>query len=327
MKIRFNPLLLGLFFIGGAAIAIAVLLGLGSSLFHPAGHFVFFLPNSAGGLDQGSGVRLDGVQVGQIKKVDIYYNPETRKSFVGVTCEINRNLLVDPRGHAINLMDPEKLRDLISKGLVVQIQTAGLVGTEYVELSFGTSEKPIVQSGLPASPFPVIPAVPSTMSQLTGNVSGILSNLRQIDYHGLMQHVNDLLVAAHGQIAELQTNRLTDHISAAALSVGNFASSSDLRAAVAQLRDSASTFQNVMTNLNSQVGPAGAHLNAALDSAREAVETIQDFLKLHNQLGEQTYQLMNQLNETAHSIEQLSDFLQQHPNALITGRTRKNDTP
>lgn len=327
MKIRFNPLLLGLFFLGGVAIAIAALLGLGSALFHRSGHFVFYLPNSAGGLDQGSGVRLDGVRVGQIERVDIYYNSDTRQSFVGITCEISEDLLNDPQGHRVKLTDPKELRDLVSKGLVVQVQTAGLVGTEYVELNFNPSGKPIHVSGLPSSPYPIIPAIPSTMSQLTGNISGILTSLHQIDYHGLAQQVNDLLAVTHGQIAELQTNHLTDQISAAARSVGDFANSSNLRAAVAQLRDSAATFQNVMTNLNAQVRPAGAHLNAALESARESVETLQDFLKVHSQLGEQTYQLMNQLNETARSIEQLSEFLQQHPNALITGRKKQNDTP
>ncbi|MGH7979749.1 MAG: MlaD family protein, partial [Limisphaerales bacterium] len=166
MKIRFNPLLLGIFVIGGVAIAIAALLGLGTSLFHPAGHFEFYLPNSAGGLDEGSGVRLDGVRVGQIDQVKIYYNPETRKSFAGIVCEINKDLLMDLQGHLLRLTDPKKMKELIAKGLIVQVQTAGLVGTEYVELGFNSSEKPIRLSGLPASAYPVIPAVPSTMAEL-----------------------------------------------------------------------------------------------------------------------------------------------------------------
>ncbi|HUA65525.1 MAG TPA: MlaD family protein [Alphaproteobacteria bacterium] len=322
MKIRFNPLLLGLFVVGGVAIAIAALLGLGSSLFHPAGHFVFYLPNSAGGLDQGSGVRLDGVRVGQIERVNIYYNPETQKSFVGVTCVINRNLLIDPQGNQLDITNPQKLKELVGKGLVVQVQTAGLVGTEYVELGFKGSEKPIVLTGLPSSPYPVVPAVPAKMAQLTDNISGIVSNLHQIDFGRLGQQINAVLVAANGQIAELQTNRLTDHISTAALSVGDFMNSADLRAAVARLDASASTLQSLLTNLNAQVAPTGTNLNATLVSARQSVEALQDFVKLRNQLGEQTYELMNQLNETARSVEQLSDFLQQHPNSIITGRTQ-----
>ena len=325
MKIRFNPLLLGIFVIGGVAIAIAALLGLGATFLHPTGHFDFYLPNVAGGLAQGSGVSLNGVQIGQVEQISVFYNPKTQKSFVRVRCEINKNLLIDTQGNQIDLRYEKNLRNLISNGLVAQVQTAGLVGNEYVELGFKPVGKPIQLAGLPASPYPVIPALPSAMSELTADVSGILSKLRQIDYHGLVKRVNDVLIAAHGQIDELQTNRLTDHISTAALSVGDFVGSSDLRSAVARLQGTASAFQSLAKNLNAQVAPASTNLNATLNSARQSLETLQDFLQSRNQLGEQTYQLMDQLNETARSIEQLSDFLQRHPNALITGRAKQND--
>ena len=325
MKIRFNPVLLGIFVVGAVAIAVAAVLGLGSSLFHKAGHFVFYLPNSVGGLEEGSGVRLAGVRIGQIDRIKIYYNPETRKSFVGVTCEINKDILNDPQGNSLNLTDPQKLKDLVGNGLFAKVQTAGLVGTEYVELGFNAPEKPVVLPDLPASPYPVVPGVPPTMTKLTDNINGIISSVHEIDFGRLEQQINAVLVAAHGQIAELQTNRLTDHFSTAALSVGDFMNSAQLRTAVARLDDSASTLQTMLTNLNAQVTPAGTNLNATLKSARESVESLQDFVKLHNQLGQQTYQLMNQLDQTARSIEQLSDFLQQHPNSIITGRTRQDD--
>ncbi|HEX3627563.1 MAG TPA: hypothetical protein VH280_19320, partial [Verrucomicrobiae bacterium] len=209
----------------------------------------------------------------------------------------------------------------------VQIQTAGLVGNEYVELTFDSSEKPIELAGLPAASAPVVPAIPSQMSQLTGNVTDILSNLHKIDYHGLIEQVNGVLVATHGQISELETNHLTDHISTAAQSVGTFMTSSDLHSAVTRLQGVASTLQELVTNLNAQVKPAGTNLNETLKSAQNSLATLQDFVKLHNQLGQQTYELMNQLNETARSIQQLSDYLQQHPNALITGRAKHEDLP
>lgn len=326
MKIRFNPLLLGVFVIGGVVIAIAILLGLGSALIHRTGHFVFYLPDSAGGLNVGSGVRLAGVRIGEIDQIAVFYNPKTQRSYVRVTCEIDKNLLTDVQGKPIDLINPKSLQKLVSMGLVVQVQTAGLVGNAYVELGFNPSEKPLQLASLPPSTHPVIPVIPSTMSQLTDNVSGILSNIHQIDFHGLMKQVNEMVIAAHGQISELQTNHLTDHISTAAVSIGDFMSSSDLRSAVARLQDTASAFQGLAKNLNAQVTPAGTNLIATLNSAKQSLKSLQDFLQLRNQLGEQTYQLMDQLNETARSIQQLSDFLQKHPNALITGRGKQNDT-
>ncbi|HTV61106.1 MAG TPA: MlaD family protein [Verrucomicrobiae bacterium] len=327
MKIRFNSLLLGVFFIGGVGLAIMALLGLGSRLFHPAGHFVFYLPRSAGGLDEGSGVRLDGVRVGQVEQICVYYDQDKEESFVGVICEIDKNLLTDPKGHRIRLTDSKSLRSLVSRGLFAQVQTAGLVGTEYVELGFNSSTPAIAQTGLPASPYPVVPTVPATLSELTGNISEIVSNLHQIDYHGIVQQINGVLTAARGQIDELQTNRLTDHLSNAAQSVGNFMNSPDLRQAVGRLKGAITALQSLETNLNAQIAPTGTNLNETLESARESAESLEDFLNSRNQMGEQTEELMNQLNQTAHSIEQLSDFLQQHPNALITGRTKGEEAP
>lgn len=326
MKIRSKPLLLGAFVIGGLVIAIFALLGFGSAYLHPTGHFDFYLPNSAGGLDVGSGVRLEGVPIGQIDQISIFYNPDTQKSFVRVRCEINKNLLTDPKGNPIDLRHAKNLQDLISKGLVVQVQTAGLVGNEYVELGFNSSEKPIQLAGLPASPNPVVPAIPSTTSQLMAHLSGIVSNLHQIDYHGLVEQINGVLMAVHGQIDELQTNHLTDHISGAAVSIGDFASSPDLRSVVVRLQHTALAFQNLATNLNTQVAPASTNLDATLNSAKQSLAALQDFLQSRNQLGEQTYELMDQLEKTARSVEQLSDFLQKHPNALITGRAKQNDS-
>lgn len=318
-------MLLGVFVIGGVAIAVLILLGLGSSYFHQVGHFDFYLPNSAGGLDEGSGVSLNGVRVGQIDRIAVFYNPKLQSSFVRMTCEIDRNLLTDTDGNPIDIRDRKNLEALVAKGLVVQVQTAGLVGNEYVELGFNPLIKPIEIAGVPASPRPVVPTLPSTMEQLMGNVSGTLANIHKIDFQGLMKQVNGVLIAAHGQIDELQTNHLTDHISTAAQSVGDFVSSSDLRSAVARLQNTASAFQSLANNLNGQVAPAATNLNATLISAKQSLETLQDFLQLRNQLGEQTYQLMDQLNETARSVQQLCDFLQRHPDALITGRAKQKD--
>lgn len=328
MKIRLNPLLLGAFITGAFALAIALLLGLGPvSLFHPVGHFTFYLPRSDQGVTMGTAVSLDGVRVGQVERVRIFYDRANHQSLVGVTCRISKDLLTDLQGRPIRLTDRHTLTNLVSQGLVAQVQTTGLVGAKYIELGFDPAAKPIVLANLPSSPYPVIPTVPSTMSELTGSISGILANIRQIDFHALMQQVNGVLVAARGQINELGTNQLTDHLSAAAQSFGNFMNSSDLHGAVTRLRDAAVNFQNLVTNINAQVRPVGTNLNATLVSARQSVQELHDLLTLRNQLGEQTQELLQQLNQTARSIEQLSDFLQRHPNALLTGRARQNTSP
>ena len=328
MRLRLNPLLLGAFITGAVIIVIVAFLGLGPvSLFHPVGHFIFYLPNSSQEVGEGSAVSLDGVQVGEVERIRVYYDAGKHESFVGVICRINKDVLTDVQGHFIRLTDQRTLNKLVSEGLFARVQTTGLVGAKYVELGFDPPVAPVAMTGLPRSSYPVVPTVPSAMSQLTGNITGILSDIHRIDFESIVKQINGVLLSVQGQVGELETNRLTDHISDAAQSLGQFVNSSNLHDAVARIQDAAANFQTLVTNLNVQVQPATANLNATLVSARQSVQALQDFLTLRNQLGEQTQDLLEQLNQTARAIEQLSDFLQKHPNALITGRAQRRRAP
>lgn len=304
---------------------VALLVFLGNvNLFHEVGHFVFYLPRSTQGVDEGSAVKLDGVRVGQVEQVHVYYDRSTHKTLVGVICRIDKDLVTDLQGRAIKLTDSRTLTNLVSEGLFVQVQATGLIGSKYVELGFQPVSQPLAFSQLPPSPYPVIPTVASTMSELSGDISGIVSNVKRIDFQGLIRHVNGVLTSAQGQINELGTNHLTDHVSSAAASFGDFMHSSELRGAVARIQDAAANLQKLTSTLNADVGPACTNLNVTLASARQSVQELHDFLAVRNQLGEQTQELLQQLNETARSIEQLSDFLRRHPNALISGRADQN---
>lgn len=328
MKLRLNPLLLGAFIVGAVIIIVVAFLGLGPvSLFHPVGRFIFYLPDSSQEVDVGSAVSLDGVAVGQVERIQVFYDAGKHDSFVGVVCRINKDVLTDVHGRPIRLTDQRTLNRLVSEGLFARVQTTGLVGAKYVELGFDSSVPPVALADLPRSSYQVVPTVPSAMSELTGNITGMLSNIRKIDFQGILRQIDGVLASVQGQVGELETNRLTDHVSAAAESLGRFVNSSDLRDAVANIEDAAANFQTLVTNLDVQVQPAATNLNATLVSARQSVQALQDFLTSRSQLGEQTEDLLEQLNQTARAIEQLSDFLQKHPNALITGRAQPRRSP
>lgn len=322
MKIRLNPLLLGAFVTGAVVIVICALLGLGTISFHPISHFVMYLPRSTSGVSQGTAVNLAGVRVGEVQSVRVFYNHKTHHSVVAVICVIKRSLLTDLDGQNIPITDENTFKKMVSQGLFAQIQTSGLVGAKYVELAFGPSSPPIQLPETPNLPYTVVPSVPSTMSKLSGTVSDLISNLGQIDFSNTIHEINTTLASARRQINDLHTGRLANNVSTAAKSFGTFMNSSDLRRTVTQLQTAAANFQNLVTNLNAQVQPAGTNLVATLDEARKSAQELNNLLGLRNQLGEQTHDLLDQLNQTARAIERLADFLQRHPNALITGRTQ-----
>jgi paraquat-inducible protein B len=327
VKIRLNPLILGAFIVGGIVLAVVALLALGSTnIFKPTGHFLMYLPDSAQGVGPRTAISLEGVRVGQVDQIHVLYERQTRKSIVSVVCRITENLLTDVHGRQINLTDPSTIQDLVAEGLFAQVQTSGLVGSKFIELGFNPVSAPTMPTDMPASPYPVIPTVPSTMSELTDNISHILSKIREMDFPGISQRLEDVLASARRQIGELETNRLTTHISDAAASFDHFMSSPDLHQAVTRIQTAAGSLQTLVTNLNSQVPPVVTNLNTTLASAGQTVQDLRDFLALRNELGQQMQDLLKQLNRTARAIEQLADFLERHPNALITGRAPGSST-
>ncbi|MCL5097029.1 MAG: MlaD family protein [Candidatus Omnitrophica bacterium] len=284
MKIGLNPIMLGAFIIGAVVLAIVALLGFGSTnLFQPTGHFVFYLLNSAQGVGNGTAVDLDGVLVGQVDRVRVYYDARARQSFVGVVCQIRRNVLTDIQGHRIQLTDERVLRSLITNGLVARVQTAGIVGAKFVELGFHDPSSLPPPSGIPSSEYPIVPTLPSTFSEVTETIPQILTELRKTDLPGIAQRLKEVLEVTRVQIAELQTNRLTAHISSAAESLDKFITSPELHGAVAHVQSAASGFRGLIADIDAQVAPLGTNINATLGSFNQTSRNLQDFLTLRNQ--------------------------------------------
>lgn len=323
MKLRLNSVLLGAFIVGAFALAVAVFLALGThSIFGHAARFTIYLTDSAEGIREGLAVDMQGVRIGQVDKVQVICDANTRRAMVSVLCRITENKVSDPEGHLIKLTDRSVMDDLISKGLCAQVETAGIVGAKFVQLNFH-SPAPALPPGLPPSKTPVVPVAPSSMAEMKDKVSSILAHLSKTDFPGMADEAKDALASVRQQLDELQTNHMTDHFSAAASSAAQFIKSEELRRALTRIEGAAADLQQLTTNIDARVPALATNLNGTMEAAGQTVGSLRDFLALRSQLGDQTRQLLEQLDQTAQAIQQLADFLDRHPNALISGRTRE----
>lgn len=334
MKIGLKPLLLGSFIIGAILLVVAALLAFGPrNPFHSRGHFVLYLPNSAQGLDEGTAVDFAGVRVGEVDEVVVVYDRTRRRALVRIDCQIDRSRLLDARNRPIRLTSEHVLEALVGQGLRAQVQTAGIVGAQFINLDFHQppSEHPRPE-GLPASRYPVIPAVPSTMKEITDAASQILGNLKKADFAAIATQTEATLASVRRQVGQLETNRLTEHLSEAAASIDKLSASTNLQPVLLRFQDAAAALSVLMTNLNTQVVPLGGKVDQALAQTKTAIDSVnrtardlQDFVEVRNQLGDQTSALLEQLTQTARTIERLTGFLEEHPNALISGRVPARD--
>ncbi len=119
---------LGLFISGGIVLfSIFILAITNLNIFHKT-YEVRVLFRYASGIDVGAPVRLAGVQVGEVKRVKIVYDPQDERPIVEVDLDINQDVR-------------------IRQNAIVLINTLGILGEKYVEILPGTKDTPLVHNG------------------------------------------------------------------------------------------------------------------------------------------------------------------------------------
>src|SRR5271155_3427610 len=107
--------------------------------------------NTVVGLDAGAEVRVGGVHTGSVRRIDLPSKPTDK---ITVLMDLQRST-----------------HDIIKQDSVAAIQTEGLLGNEYVSISFGSAQALNVRDG------DTIPSVPPlVIADLIAKTNGILDS-------------------------------------------------------------------------------------------------------------------------------------------------------
>lgn len=324
MKPSFSPTLAGGFVLGALALLAGALLSFRSChLISRPGRFVAYFNQAVQGLDSGSAVRLRGVRVGRVLKIEVHYDSQSRKSQVQVTSELDQDVLSDPSGTRIQIADSATMRRLVEQGLRARVDLVGITGLQFVELEFLDPVQFPAPPEEPGQADPVVPTVASSMSELVANLSKIVSDLNKADFASLSHELKTVLTTANRKLTDLDLKRAVDSLSAAAESIGKLAGADETRQAFASLLSTANAVQGLTTNLQAQVEPVRTELLGTLRSYREAADMIHGLLGNQSGaggLGEETVRTLRQVADAAESMQRLADFLERNPGSLLTGR-------
>jgi paraquat-inducible protein B len=336
MKTRVSPAIVGAFALGAFALGIMALLFFGGvSFFHKQQRFVVFFDESIQGLNLGSPVKLRGVAVGRVVGLSVRYEQPSNHSVVAVVCEFDRNMITDDKGGMIDVSNPTELQALVDHGLRAQLGLIGLAtGLLYVELDFYDPQAYPAGAVATELKYPVVPYVPSTISEFQESLTEILTKVKRIDFEGMADNVNHLLVDARRQVNAMDLKALTGQWQQAGAAVNALATSPDIKqtftnlnAALADLRGTLSALHATVGKVDNQVDANGKDLQAALAQADNSLRqfsatavNLSRFINAQQNLGEDTHRALAQLTDAAASIERLADFLERNPNALISGR-------
>jgi paraquat-inducible protein B len=333
---KVSPAVIGAFVLGAFTLGILALLFFGGvNFFRQQQRFVVYFDESIQGLNLGSPVKLRGVAIGRVVDLHVRYNPAKNGSVVAVVCELNRNMVTDDKGAMIDVSNRAQLQSLVDHGLRAQLDVVGLAtGLVIVELDFYDPQRYPPQPGAFENKYPVVPPVPSTISEIQALAMEILQKVDKVDFEGLAGDFKSLLADARTRIDSVDLKGLAVQWQHTGAAVEDLARSSEIKQTLANLNLTLLNLQttlgdlhHTLANVDGQVATSGTELRTALLRAQEAMQqfngtaaTLRRFIEAQQNLGDDTHHALTQFADAAEAVQRLADFLERNPSALISGR-------
>jgi len=197
--------------------------------------FETYIRESVQGLEVGSPVRYRGVAVGRVTEIALAAAQYRRPEGEGFAAAFQ---LVVVR-FAVNLGrvgDVPSTEEAVRQGLRARMASQGITGVGYIEMDFLDPDR-FPPPLLPWTPrFSWIPAVPSTVAQVTSAAEMFLRQIQGIDFGGLVGNINELITDLRQQTETGDLAVALREASTLMQELRGIAGAADLPGAVADLR-------------------------------------------------------------------------------------------
>jgi paraquat-inducible protein B len=239
-----------------------------------------YFTQSVRGLSVGAPVEFRGIQVGEVKSIDVVFDPDKMDFRFPVELDMYPDRLLPknaPPAVATELPPDGTILRAISRGLKAQLRTGNLLtGQKYVSLDFFPNS-PNVKVDNSQSPH-VIPTVTGSIEDLQASLTDIAQKIDKIPF---------------------------DKIAI------------DLRTDLKTLNKTLNDTDRVMHRVDTQLAP---QLQVTLDSARQTIQSANQLLSADAPLQQDVREALHELTRAAESIRVLADYVQQHPEIFIKGK-------
>ena len=334
MKTKISPAAVGMFVLGALLLGVVAFLSFGgTNFFSKQTRFLVYFNESVSGLDPGAAVKVNGVRIGHVAAINVRYDQSNKVSLVQVICAVDRNILADSAGKPIDITSPAELQKLIDRGLRARLTLTGITGLLFVELDFEDAKKYPPDARFVGDQYPVVPSIPSPISEVQASIVEIVANIKQVDFAGLSRDLKVLLATTNQKVSAVDLKALGDKVGAAADAVTGFVSAPETRQTMLNLNAAITDLRVVLARIDTNVGPLSEEMKKTLADAQSALKTIettaattQKFVAAQGNLGDEVTQSLRQLADAAASLEQLADALSRNPSSLLVGK-KKPGTP
>jgi ABC-type transporter Mla subunit MlaD len=208
---------------------------------------------------------------------------------------------VDPRkiGSAVNI------KQAIAHGLRVQIAPQGITGLAYLELTFVSPAQYPIQE-VPWTPdSPVVPSIPSTLTQVQDAVTQILSSFSKVDLAAIVGQVSQLTSTLNQEVTTGDAHQALAHANTL---LGNL----NTQMQGAQTRQIISQLDQTTRELSKMSAQLPALITASQATVAQANETTAD-------LQAQMLPVLQNLKSATASLNALTQQLKSNPSQVLLG--------
>lgn len=189
---------LGVFIIVGTSMLIAVIIILGAGRYFETTYTIeTYFDESVNGLAVGSPVKLRGVSIGRVAKINFVPNVYSGQKiqnirYVYVECDINPDLFEDVSEDKFLAQTKEDVK----RGLRIRPTSLGLTGQLFLNIVYEDPESSPVLPITWTPKYSYIPSAPSTLSRVEGAITSIsktIGSLKQEDIEAIIGDVKSIV--------------------------------------------------------------------------------------------------------------------------------------
>lgn len=252
-----------------------------------------YMKESVSGLNLNAPVRYRGVEVGRVQKIAL---APGNVELVQLTLAIEQGTPV-------------------KADTVAVLQTQGLTGLAYVELTGGGRDSPALRKQADEE-YPVIKAAPSLIRRLDAAITALLINLNRAseNFNALMDEDNRRAVKSTLADIEVLSRTLAARSVAIDTSLTHAARTMENTARLSnelpQLAQRVQRSADAFDHMANELARAGASASRALDGTQQFT----------NETLPEVHQLVIELRGLTSSLQRVSSELERNPSALLYGK-------
>lgn len=317
----------GLVILSGLAVIAALVVWVGAEAFRAAGRpFETYFAESVQGLEQGAQVRFRGVPIGRVTQISMAAAEYGQSQHVNVlSSDAFRFVVVrfEVFTDRIAAREMDELNQMVRGGLRIRMSSQGITGVLYLEADFVDPTR-FVPLAVPWDPrFPVIPSVPSTLSQFQTAAERIMARLEGANLPGLVENANTLIEALAGSVTSGDAYRMLVEAGdlLAELRTTTAKVSPELAATVADARATVHAMREILESremraITGGAAAASARLPQTAASIEQAARRLDASMADANRdIGP----LLRDLRITADNLKAITEQMRQFPSQVLFG--------